>query len=142
MFKNEIKNSTKEPLSKNKDSHNKTSWNAKEDHLLLTKVSEIGKKWKVISTFLPDKLPYQCYYRYNNIKPGINKGIWSAEEDRKLIQLYNIYGNKWFKISKEMKHRTGKQIRERFLNNYKKDIKKGKFTDEEDKMLFKLHDIY
>jgi len=41
-----------------------------------------------------------------------------------------------------MPYRTGKQIRDRFLNNLDIRFKKRKFSEEEDKVILKYHIIY
>ena len=41
-----------------------------------------------------------------------------------------------------MPYRTGKQIRDRFLNSLDIRFKKGKFSKEEDKIILKYHKIY
>ena len=41
-----------------------------------------------------------------------------------------------------MPHRTGKQIRDRFLNSLDTRYNKRKFSKEEDKMILKYHKIY
>lgn len=118
-------------------------WTPLEDEMLIKKVNETGRKnWRYISSFFPDRKPYHCFYRYNTIKPGMKTGTWKEEEDKQLIELYNIYGNKWSKISKIMQSRTGKQIRERFLNNHFKKVKKGKLDDSEVRLLIKWHNKY
>jgi len=38
-----------------------------------------------------------------------------------------------------MPHRTGKQIRDRFINSLDERYKRGKFSKEEDKMILKYH---
>ena len=56
--------------------------------------------------------------------------------------MYKKHGKNWAAISKEMPHRTGKQIRDRFLNNLDTQYKRGKFTKEEDNMILKYYKIY
>ena len=41
-----------------------------------------------------------------------------------------------------MPHRTGKQIRDKFLNSLDTRYNKRKFSKEEDKMILKYHEIY
>ena len=56
--------------------------------------------------------------------------------------LYEKYGKNWAAISKEMPHRTGKQIRDRFLNSLDTKFERGKFTEEEDQIIIKYYKIY
>jgi hypothetical protein len=42
-----------------------------------------------------------------------------------IIELYKTIGGKWSKIAKKMVNRTGKQIRDRFVNYLDESLKKG-----------------
>jgi len=100
------------------------------------------KNWKSIAEFIPGKNSIQCSARYRRIRPGLIKGTWKKEEDSKLLSLYEKYGKNWAAISKEMPQRTGKQIRDRFINRLDTRYKRGKFSKEEDEMILKYHKIY
>jgi len=54
----------------------------------------------------------------------------------------NKFGKCWSKISNYLGSRNGKQIRDRFLNVLDPEIKKDKFTDEEDEKLIQLYHQY
>jgi len=54
------------------------------------------------------------------------------------MDLVNKYGKAWSKISKILGTRNGKQIRDRFINVLDPEIRKGKFTEEEDRKLISL----
>ena len=121
----------------------KPLWTKEEDELLLKKGKEYQyKNWKLISSFLPGHSPIQCSARYRRIQTGIKKGNWKKEEDEKLLKLYKKYGKNWAKISKEMRSRTGKQIRDRFLNSLDEKINKRKFTQKEDEEIIELYKKY
>ena len=114
-----------------------------EDKILKEKAKEFNyKNWKSISNFIPGKNSIQCSARYRRIRHGLIKGSWGKEEDSKLLSLYEKYGRNWAAISKEMHNRTGKQIRDRFLNSLDTKYKRGKFSEEEDKMILKYHKIH
>ena len=119
------------------------NWTKEEDEILLKKGKEYkNKKWKIVASFLPGHSSIQCSARYKRIQSGIKKGSWNKEEDKILLELYDKYGKNWAKISKEMRTRTGKQIRDRFLNSLDKGIDKSKFTINEDEEIIKLYKIY
>jgi hypothetical protein len=60
---------------------------------------------------------------------------FSRDEDLKIQELVLQYGKKWTLISHEMKTRTARQIRERYLNYLDPNIKQGNWTEEEDQKL-------
>ncbi len=129
-------------IPKEKERKN-TKWTKEEDNILLKKAKEFNyKKWKEVANFLPGHSSIQCSARFRRIKKGIVKGNWKKKEDEKLLELYKIYGKNWSKISKEMKTRTAKQIRDRFLNSLDERIIKRKFNNDEDEKIIKLYKKY
>ncbi|CAI9752635.1 unnamed protein product [Fraxinus pennsylvanica] len=73
-------------------------------------------------------------------KPSIIKGPWTPEEDRLLMELVEKHGvRKWCVIAWKFLGRTGKQCRERWHNHIKPDIKKDKWSQEEDERLIEAH---
>ena len=118
-------------------------WTEKEDEILKEKAKEFNyKNWNSIAKFIPGRTSIQCSARFRRIKPGLIKGAWGKEEDSKLLSLYKKYGRNWAAISKEMPHRTGKQIRDRFLNSLDTKYDRGKFNKKEDNMILKYYKEY
>ena len=118
-------------------------WTEEEDQILKEKAQEYNfKNWRKIANFIPGRTSIQCSARYRRIRPGLNKGSWNKEEDEQLLLLFQKYGKNWAAISKEMPHRTGKQIRDRFLNSLDSKFVRGKFTQEEDQIIIKYYKIY
>jgi hypothetical protein len=122
---------------------NKKKWTREQDSLLI-KLAEKHKEkhWKEVSANFLNKNALQCFSRYKRIRPGIVKGSWCKEEDEKILKLVDLYGKSWSKISKILTTRNGKQIRDRFINVLDPEIKKGKFTEEEDNALIKYYFFY
>lgn len=119
------------------------NWTDEEDKKLMELVETANvKSWKKIAECFPGKTQIQCSSRYRRIKPGILKGYWGKEEDQKLIQAYAKHGKNWKLIAKELKNRSGKQVRDRFLNSLNPLLNKNKFTEEEDKRLLVLYEKY
>ncbi len=119
------------------------NWSPEEDQLLLTTAEAFSyRNWKAISENFADRTPIQCSARYKRIRPGIVKGPWSVHEDMQLEDLVSQYGNNWSLIAKFMPSRSGKQIRDRFLNALDPKIIKDKFTIEEDKRIIELYTKY
>lgn len=44
------------------------------------------------------------------------KNKWSSQEDQMVIAMVNLHGKNWGLISKNLHDRSGKQVRERYLN--------------------------
>jgi hypothetical protein len=116
------------------------TWTKEEDKILLKKAKEHNyKNWKEVASFLPGRIDIQCSARYKRIKPGIVKGTWTAEEDNNLINLLKTFGKNWSLISKYMPSRSGKQIRDRYLNTLDPCIKRDKFSKEEDMKIIEAY---
>ncbi len=127
--------------------HNKkyNFWALEEDKKLLEliKIHSSRNKWKTIAKKM-DKMSIDCIKRYKIINPKIKKGFWTFEEDQELLRLFRINGKNWAKIANNFryKNRTGKQIRQRYLNFLDPKINRSKFSLEEDLMILKLFHIY
>jgi len=66
---------------------------------------------------------------------------WNKEEDEIVIQLVKKHGLKsWSALSVHLPGRTGKQIRERWHNQLDPNVKKDRWTPEEDTLLIKAHE--
>lgn len=65
---------------------------------------------------------------------------WTGEEDELLIKLVEQFGQrKWSFIASQMVGRRGKQCRDRWVNHLKPDIKRGEWTEEEERVLVEGH---
>ncbi len=64
---------------------------------------------------------------------------WQPHEDEKVMELVVKYGSSWAVIASMMEGRTGKQIRDRYLNKLKPNIKKAEWTLEEDQLLISCY---
>lgn len=116
------------------------NWTEEEDELLMTMAEKYDfKNWNGVADNLTGRSAIQCSARYKRIRPGIIKGAWTEEEDELLLDLLKRFGKNWSLISKYMPSRSGKQIRDRFLNALDPTILKDKFTAEEDKKILELY---
>lgn len=71
------------------------------------------------------------------------KGPWSQEEDDRLAVNVKKFGAKnWSYIAQALPGRIGKQCRERWHNHLNPDIKKNKWTAEEDRAIVEAHKQY
>lgn len=76
-------------------------------------------------------------------KNGLKKGPWTAEEDQKLVEYIqkNGYGN-WRTLPKNAGlQRCGKSCRLRWTNYLRPDIKRGRFSFEEEETIIQLHSV-
>lgn len=116
------------------------NWTKEEDSILMKVAKKFEyKNWNAIAEHLQGRTAIQCSARYKRIRPGIIKGAWTEEEDEFLLNLLKKFGKNWSLISKYMPSRSGKQIRDRFLNALDPNILKEKFTTEEDKKILDLY---
>ncbi|XP_074569912.1 transcription factor MYB93-like [Curcuma longa] len=74
---------------------------------------------------------------------GLKKGPWTPEEDQKLIQYIEKQGHgSWRALPKLAGlNRCGKSCRLRWTNYLRPDIKRGKFSTEEEQTILNLHSI-
>ncbi|KAL4574251.1 hypothetical protein LXL04_021079 [Taraxacum kok-saghyz] len=72
---------------------------------------------------------------------GVKKGPWTAEEDRKLLAYIQQFGHgSWRSLpAKAGLKRCGKSCRLRWTNYLRPDIKRGKFSLEEERTIIQLH---
>lgn len=74
------------------------------------------------------------------LNPDLVKGPWTQEEDEKLMQMVNSLGPKnWSQIAMKLPGRIGKQCRERWHNHLNPNIRRERWTDEEDNLIIKAH---
>ncbi|CAM8914174.1 hypothetical protein QQ045_032689 [Rhodiola kirilowii] len=76
-------------------------------------------------------------------KIGLKKGPWSSEEDQVLVSYIAQHGHgRWRSLPKLAGlSRCGKSCRLRWTNYLRPDIKRGPFTEEEEKLVIQLHGI-
>ncbi|XP_028761591.1 transcription factor MYB41-like [Neltuma alba] len=76
-------------------------------------------------------------------KNGLKKGPWTPEEDLKLINYIQTHGpGNWRTLPKNAGlQRCGKSCRLRWTNYLRPDIKRGRFSFEEEETIIQLHSI-
>ncbi|CAL0309430.1 unnamed protein product [Lupinus luteus] len=76
-------------------------------------------------------------------KNGVKKGPWTPEEDQKLIDYIQKHGyGNWRTLPKNAGlQRCGKSCRLRWTNYLRPDIKRGRFSLEEEESIIQLHSI-
>nr|QIG55737.1 MYB transcription factor [Paeonia suffruticosa] len=71
------------------------------------------------------------------------KGLWTVEEDRILMEYVEVHGKgKWNSIAKKTGlRRCGKSCRLRWMNYLSPSVKRGSFTEEEEDLVIRLHNL-
>ncbi|XP_049516034.1 snRNA-activating protein complex subunit 4-like [Dermacentor silvarum] len=131
-----------ELMWKNKLSGNISAWTAKEDATLKELVAKLGRReWdKVAAQLGGRRTPFQCAERYmQHFSKHITSGAFTKEEDMKLLKLINehtVDGEiQWNKVTFFMPSRTRMQLCYRWERVLSPNLRRGKFSEDEDKML-------
>lgn len=100
-----------------------------------------AKCWKRISANFSHRTDVQCLHRWQKVlNPRLVKGPWTTEEDQIVIEMVKKHGPKnWSLIASALTGRIGKQCRERWHNHLNPDIKRAKWTEEEDRIILREH---
>ncbi|XP_048322518.2 transcription factor WER [Ziziphus jujuba] len=71
------------------------------------------------------------------------KGLWTEEEDKVLLDYIRVHGKgQWNRIPKATGlKRCGKSCRLRWLNYLSPTVKRGGFSEEEDDLIIRLHNL-
>ncbi|XWS41580.1 hypothetical protein CRYUN_Cryun17cG0094000 [Craigia yunnanensis] len=74
---------------------------------------------------------------------GLKKGPWTPEEDKKLVKYIQENGHASWRALPKLAglNRCGKSCRLRWTNYLRPDIKRGKFSQEEEQTILNLHSI-
>nr|XP_018681695.1 PREDICTED: transcription factor MYB30 [Musa acuminata subsp. malaccensis] len=73
----------------------------------------------------------------------VKKGPWTPEEDKKLVEYIQRHGHgSWRNLPKNAGlNRCGKSCRLRWTNYLRPDVKRGKFSEDEEQIIIHLHSI-
>ncbi|GLT47221.1 hypothetical protein SLA2020_209310 [Shorea laevis] len=76
-------------------------------------------------------------------KREYKKGLWTAEEDKVLMDYIRVHGKgKWNRIAKVTGlKRCGKSCRLRWMNYLSPGVKRGDFSEEENDLIIRLHNL-
>lgn len=75
-------------------------------------------------------------------RKGGARDKWKPEEDSQLLALYETYGPQWSKIAAMLNNKTGKQVRDRYINNLKPELSHKEWTKEEETLFISLYKKY
>ncbi|NWJ09252.1 SNPC4 protein, partial [Crypturellus undulatus] len=127
----------------NKDLKRK-EWTKEEDRMLADLIQEmrVGSHclYKKIAYYMEGRDSTQLIYRWTkSVDPSLKKGPWTPEEDAMLLTAVKKYGARdWYKIRTEVPGRSDAQCRDRYLKALHYDVKKGKWSLEEEEQLIEL----
>ncbi|CAD8137098.1 unnamed protein product [Paramecium pentaurelia] len=118
-------------------------WTQQESDLLKNYYNQFNGNWDRIVEQMRGRTITQCkqYWHRKNKNEDQKKCKWTIEEDQIIKDNINQYENNWATIAKILKSKTGKQIRERYINKLRADIidsKKQPWTPQEDQKLINL----
>ncbi|CAM8992135.1 unnamed protein product [Rhodiola kirilowii] len=79
----------------------------------------------------------------NSVDDQFRKGLWSVEEDKMLLDYVNTHGKShWNRVSKKTGlKRSGKSCRLRWMNYLSPSVKRESFTEDEEDLIIRLHNL-
>ncbi|XP_015269664.1 PREDICTED: snRNA-activating protein complex subunit 4 [Gekko japonicus] len=126
----------------------RSEWAPEEDRMLSQLVQEmrVGNHipYRKIAYYMEGRDSAQLIYRWTKrLDPSLRHGSWTPEEDALLLKAVAKYGERdWYKIRMAVPGRNDIQCRDRYLHALHYDIKKGKWSEEEEKKLIELTEKY
>lgn len=139
----------------NKQNSGKARWDPVEDNNLLIAYEKFKKmdnkktkKWEFISSICNGRNPSQCKQRYKRlVKPDNVRKKWTELEDKFLRTAVEVEKlASWEIIADKLKlqgfNRTGKQVRERYINHLDPNINTQPFKPDEDALIIEYFKIY
>eukprot|EP00877_Chromochloris_zofingiensis_P001151 jgi/Chrzof1/11036/Cz05g21080.t1 len=69
---------------------------------------------------------------------SVKTGAWEKDEDELLYLWQGKLGNKWSEVAKHIPGRTGQQCAQRWRHKVNPNIKRDKWTEDEDNTLIEL----
>ncbi|EHK19411.1 uncharacterized protein TRIVIDRAFT_67833 [Trichoderma virens Gv29-8] len=122
-------------------------WTNAEDEILIHKVRAqelIGqpRDWSSIAAIIIGRSNKDCRKRWLRLNGCIKKGEWSSSEDKQLCDAVQQFGSKWVEVSKYLKTRSADQCAARWQNYLNPNIKRHKWSDDEDQRLLYAFRVY
>ncbi|KYO23408.1 snRNA-activating protein complex subunit 4 isoform A [Alligator mississippiensis] len=131
----------------NKD-FKRNEWTKEEDQMLKQLVQEmrVGRHipYRRIAYYMEGRDSAQLIYRWTKcVDPSLRRGTWTPEEDALLLAAVKKYGERdWYKIRELVPGRNDAQCRDRYLYALHADLKKGRWSCQEEEKLIELIQKY
>lgn len=96
--------------------------------------------WQLIASQLgTNRTAIQCFMMFQRkLNPNFLKGKWTEEEDQQLMAALKIYGTQnWQAVAQMIDGRTGQQCLHRYEKAINPQIKRGRWSTDEDELLRK-----
>lgn len=96
--------------------------------------------WQCIAAKLEtNRTAFQCFSVYQRaLNESLLKGKWTPEEDARLLEAIKIFGTgNWVTVADHIGGRTGQQCLHRYEKALNPEIKRGRWSPEEDELLRK-----
>ncbi|CAD8185842.1 unnamed protein product [Paramecium octaurelia] len=140
MIKKRISKDQKNCQKYNNSNKPRKYWTEEEDNILKSTVQLHGSDWKLIAEYLDGRNASQCAQRWKRVKPddGEKNQKWTPEEDEEVKRLTKEYRFDWKVIARFLSNRTGRQIRERYINHLDPNINNKAWSQQEDLKIWTL----
>ncbi|CAD8054150.1 unnamed protein product [Paramecium primaurelia] len=122
-------------------------WTQEENDLLANLYYQFNGDWQRIVERMQGRTLTQCkqYWQRKHKPEQPQKSKWTPEEDQIIRDNVNKEENNWAAIATMLKNKTGKQIRERYINKLRSDIidvKQQPWSNQEDQKLLQLYNQF
>lgn len=119
----------------------KREWTDEEDKILkeVLDTCRFGKQvpWNQVSFYMEGRSSESCRKRWAFLNPELKHGRWGKDEDSLLVAGVNMIGIKnWALVKQFVPGRTSTQCRERWYGALDPRINSGRFSYDEDKILY------
>ncbi|KAL6799317.1 Homeodomain-like protein [Trichoderma sp. SZMC 28013] len=134
-------------MSRTGSRHQCGRWTNAEDEILICKVRAqelLGqpKDWSSIAAIISGRSNKDCRKRWVRLNGCIKKGEWSSIEDIQLRDAFEKFGARWVQVSRYIKTRSADQCAARWQNYLDPNIKRQKWSHDEDQRLLQAYCIH
>lgn len=130
-------------VSSDKKMNYTKEWTKEEIDILIKNYYNLNiKNWKKLSEIIQTKSPQQCCYKIKKIEEKSKMRNFSRQDDIKLIEIVEKYGRNWEQIATFFPGYSPGHLEERYVNKLDPQLKRSKFTPEEDDKILSLYNQF